>query len=102
MNTQQNTSSNLSIDRHTLLKATGFVLREQRKKINKSQQDLADEIQISKTTISNIENGIKAPTIDTWFRLFSKLDLDISKSIKLIQLYYEHLNKVGEITSLKE
>lgn len=75
------------------------MLREQRKKIKKSQQELANDADISKTTISSIENGTKSPTIDTWFRLFSQLELDISKSIKLISLNYNHLKEIEQITS---
>lgn len=74
-------------------------MREQRKKIKKSQQELANDADISKTTISSIENGTKSPTIDTWFRLFSQLELDISKSIKLISLNYNHLKEIEQITS---
>lgn len=99
MNTNSNSYNDISIDRNILLKATGLVLREQRKKIKKSQQELANDADISKTTISNIENGTKSPTIDTWFRLFSQLELDISKSIKLINLNYNHLKEIEQITS---
>lgn len=98
MNIPNNSFNDISLDRSLLLKATGLVLREERKKLNKSQEQLAIDVNISKTTISNIENGTKSPTIDTWFRLFSQLDLDISKSLQLINLHYNHLKKVRDIT----
>lgn len=98
MDTNSNSFDDIRIDRNILLKATGFVLREERKKNNKSQQELADDVELSKTTISNIESGTKSPTIETWFRIFSKLDLEISKSIKLINLNYNHLKEIEDIT----
>lgn len=99
MNIPNNSFNDISLDRSLLLKATGLVLREERKKLNKSQEQLAIDVNISKTTISNIENGTKSPTIDTWFRLFSQLDLDISKSLQLINLHYNNLKKIRDITS---
>ena len=50
----------------------GLRIREIRRLLNKSQQELADELNITKQAISNVENGKCSPSIT----LLGKLNID--------------------------
>lgn len=85
------------INRDNLLRATGIVLKKERKNSKKSQIELAVEAGFAKNTISNIENGKKSPTIETLFRLFACLETDIDKYIELVRMEYLHLEKIDQL-----
>lgn len=85
------------INRTNLLKATGIVLKEVRRKSSMSQVDLSNNAKVAKNTISNIENGRKSPTVETLFRLFTHLEIDISKYIELVRRQYIHLEEIDTI-----
>lgn len=85
------------INRDNLLKATGIVLKNERKRSNKSQIELAREAGLTKNTISNIESGKKSPTIETLFRIFMHLETSIDKYIELVRVEYLHLEEIDQL-----
>lgn len=54
------------------MKKIGIRIREIRNILKKSQQELADELNITKQAISNVENGKCSPSIS----LLGKLNID--------------------------
>jgi DNA-binding XRE family transcriptional regulator len=55
-------------------KAFGQVLRAQREKCDLSQEALALKANVDRTFVSQIERGIRQPTLNTLFKLASALD----------------------------
>jgi transcriptional regulator with XRE-family HTH domain len=56
-------------------KAFGQVLRAQREKCDLSQEALALKANVDRTFVSQIERGIRQPTLNTLFKLAGALDL---------------------------
>ena len=61
-------------------KQLGALVREERKRRQLTQQELADLVGIGQKTISAIENGNEGATLETVFRLLSVLQLEIALS----------------------
>ena len=68
----------------------GSKLKDARLKLNLTQKDVADAVGIKKNTLSNYENGVSSPdldTLDTLFKLY-KMDPDaVFTKVKLTQKY---------------
>lgn len=62
-------------------------IKQVRQLLNKSQQDLADELNVTKQAISNIETGKCAPSLN----LLSKLLIDYNVNLNYI------IANIGEI-----
>ena len=58
----------------------GTLIREERKRRNMSQQELANLVGTGQKTISAIENGNEGATLETVFRLLAVLQLEIELS----------------------
>lgn len=58
----------------------GTLIREERKRRNMSQQELANLVGTGQKTISAIENGNEGATLETVFRLLAALQLEIKLS----------------------
>lgn len=61
-------------------KQLGTLIREERKRRNMSQQELANLVGTGQKTISSIENGNEGATLETAFRLLAVLQLEIALS----------------------
>ena len=59
------------------------VVKEKRTEKGLTQQDLATALQVSRQTISYIENGQKKPTILLALRLAEKLGIPVEKLFEL-------------------
>jgi transcriptional regulator with XRE-family HTH domain len=59
----------------TIPKAFGEVLRECRKKLGISQENLALKSDLDRTYISLLERGLRQPTLETLFRLATVLEI---------------------------
>ncbi len=58
----------------------GALIREERKRRELSQQELAGMAGIGQKTISAIENGSEGATLETAFRLLATLNLEVALS----------------------
>ena len=61
------------------IKAFGLQLRKLREKYDMSQQDLANEAEISKLTIQRIENAKFGPTLDVLISIARAFKIPISQ-----------------------
>ena len=60
----------------------GKIIQERRDYLNLTQKDVAEMAGITFKSISEIELGIRNPTINTLNRVFDVLGLDLSVQIK--------------------
>ena len=56
----------------------GENIRRRRKLLNMSQQELADQVDLDRSQISNIERGIKKTTIDRLEKIAAALKCNVS------------------------
>ncbi len=71
----------------TTEKAFGLVLRELRQKQGFSQEKLGLESGYHRTYISQLERGLKSPTIGTLFRLAGTLQVTPSHIVHRVERY---------------
>lgn len=62
-------------------KAFGRVLREQRTSVDMSQEALALSADVDRTFVSQMERGIRQPTLTTLFKLAGALDVSATTMI---------------------
>lgn len=67
------------------IKAFGLVIRQIRKAQGLSQEALADEAQLDRTFISQLETGTKQASLTTVFRLANALRVDASALLRLVE-----------------
>ncbi|MEK4339107.1 helix-turn-helix domain-containing protein [Brevibacillus sp. FSL L8-0710] len=67
----------------------GEMLRKHRKERKLSQEDLALNAEIDRSFLSEIERGIRKPTINTVFALCNALHIKPSDLIKEVEAEYE-------------
>ncbi|QNH62785.1 helix-turn-helix transcriptional regulator [Hymenobacter sediminicola] len=67
------------------IKAFGLVVKEMRKARGLSQEALADEAQLDRTFISQLETGTKQPSLTTIFRLAAALRLQASELLRRVE-----------------
>ncbi|HPO16738.1 MAG TPA: helix-turn-helix transcriptional regulator [Candidatus Hydrogenedentes bacterium] len=60
----------------------GKVLVEKRKKASLSQEQLAFECELHPTYISQVERGLKSPTVRTLFKFAKAMDVKASELVK--------------------
>lgn len=73
-------------------------IRDQRIRCNLSQEQVADKLNISRTTYCHYESGLRRPTIDSIFRLAAIFD--INPMFLFIALFPEELeNEFPEYSS---
>lgn len=78
----------------------GERIKEKRKEVGINQQALAEEIKISRTSISNIEKGRHQPTLHLLFKICYALNLDIKSVIPSIEELQNFNN--GKMTSFSK
>ena len=67
----------------------GIVLKNYRKKLGISQEDLAERCKLDRTFISLLERGKRRPTLNTVFTLAKKLDIKPYELIQEVEKLYE-------------
>ncbi len=67
---------------HDLLVTVGKNIQFQRKKLNLSQETLANNLHMDRKHISDIENGKQNLTLETFFKLSEGLQIDILELLK--------------------
>ena len=68
-----------------IVTAFGIVLRQRRKEIAMSQEDLALSSELDRTYISLLERGKKSPTLVTIFKLAFVLDIKPSELLGRVE-----------------
>ncbi|GED28660.1 hypothetical protein BAG01nite_47620 [Brevibacillus agri] len=68
----------------------GEILRNHRKNRKLSQEDLALNADIDRSFLSEVERGIRKPTINTVFALCYALQIKPSDLIREVEEEYEH------------
>jgi len=63
----------------------GKVLAERRKTASLSQEGLAFECELHPTYISQVERGLKSPTVRTLFKIAKALDVPASDVVKDVE-----------------
>lgn len=69
----------------TIAEAFGAILKEHRKNLNISQEELAHRCDLDRTFISLLERGKRSPTIETIFKVSTNLNSSPSEFIKKIE-----------------
>jgi len=72
-------------------KAFGEVLRELRLERGLSQERLALEMGLHRTYVSQLERGVKSPTLRTIWRLSRFLGIDPSQLVRLVEAKHQTL-----------
>lgn len=67
------------------IKAFGLVVKEMRKARGLSQEALADEAQLDRTFISQLETGAKQPSLTTIFRIAAALQSEASNLLRQVE-----------------
>lgn len=62
----------------------GVIIREYRSKANISQDDLAEAANVHRTYISQIERGLKSPSLNVIFKLAHALKIPPHEIIKTV------------------
>lgn len=79
-----------------LIKILGMILRLRRKQLKLTLRQLSKLTDISKTELSNIENGkIKAPSSVFLYRLANVLELDYNYILKFKYASYYRKKEMG-------
>ena len=72
----------LSVDKNTVAKEFGLVIRRRRMAAGMSQETLAGEASCHPTYISLVERGLRNPSLDTMLKLAYALDCPAWKLVK--------------------
>lgn len=72
----------MSRELQSLKKKVGIRLKERRRELEQSQEHVAFQAKISPTYLSQIEAGLRNPSVETLFELCSALELDLSDLLK--------------------
>lgn len=75
-----------------LSRAFGHVLRELRLKKGLSQEALGHEVGLHRTYISQLERGLKSPSLNTMARLSACLGIAMSKLAARVEAKQERLD----------
>ena len=67
------------------IKAFGLVVKEMRKTRGFSQEALADEANLDRTFISQLETGSKQASLTTIFRLAAALQVGVSELLRQVE-----------------
>ena len=74
-----------------LYKCLGLVMRQRRKQLELSQVQLADQSQVDRAFISNIERGLRKPSFGTVASIAKGLKIKYSKLVAMCEIYQRHL-----------
>jgi len=56
---------------------TGQMLRESRKEVHMTQRELAEKLNVTKSYISRIENGVIIPSVTVFYRIIEALGMRV-------------------------
>jgi transcriptional regulator with XRE-family HTH domain len=76
------------------IKEFGLVVKHLRKDLGLSQEALADEANLDRTFISQLETGTKQPSLTTIFRLAVALRVEASELLRRVEAAL-HANKAA-------
>lgn len=62
----------------TSTRALGRALRDARRRMGLTQAQLAEQAGTAQATVSNVERGVSAISVDTLFRLLAALELELA------------------------
>jgi transcriptional regulator with XRE-family HTH domain len=65
--------------------ALGIVIRNLRRAAKMSQEELADRANIHRTTVSQLERGLKSPTVALLAKVAKALDTTPSRIMKMLE-----------------
>lgn len=82
------------------LKILGLQVKKRRKAMNLSQEDLAEKIDKSVDTVSNIERGKGAPSFDTALDVANALGLEMFELFHVHDMSTEDKNKMKLLDSI--
>jgi len=74
------------------IQSFGYHLRKIREQLNLSQQELANEADISKITIQRIENAKYGPTLDILISIARALEMSVGKLTEGIKMEFSKKN----------
>lgn len=79
-----------------LTKAFAHELRDRRKAVNLSQEELAERAGIHRTYVSLLERGLKNPTLEVTFRLAEVLNLSPAELVSAVE------NRIAQSTGISQ
>jgi len=59
-------------------KMVGAIIKEKRKSKNMKQNQLAEQVELSRNYISDIENGRYLPSVEALFKIATCLEIDLN------------------------
>lgn len=71
------------------LRAFGRAVRDQRKALGLSQEDLAFRSELDRTYVSGVERGVRNPTLKTMLRLAQALQTKTDKLVTAAQQLFD-------------
>jgi len=69
--------------------ALGRVLAKARAKTGLSQEQLAEQASMHRTYVSQIERGLKSPTLPVLFKICKTLDIPVSSLLRKVEAEME-------------
>ena len=83
-----------------LLKVIGFQVKKHRKAMNLSQEDLAEKIDKSVDTVSNIERGKGAPSFETALDVANALGIELFELFQVNEMSTHDKQKMKVLDSI--
>ena len=82
----------MDIDREKLYEEIGYKIRSRRRELGLSQNDLAKKVDLTRTSITNIEAGTQGPPLHLLYQLCDSLEIEI----------FDILPKLNDIVQLDQ
>lgn len=78
---------------HAIEKAFGEAVRDRRKALGLSQAELAFRAGIHATYLSQLERGLKSPTLSVIYRIASSLDIALADLVSVATTRHSHSDR---------
>ena len=81
-----------------VLTRMAYLIREERRARNLTQQEVAKQLQVTQGSLSKLENGESAPNVVVWLRFCSSFGLpeNIPMNDARYKAHAKHLEKMAE------